>query len=76
MGGGIPPTTRKIDLSPPPPHVPPLFWPQNADFVIFMQFLAILSKLSLPLVDPNWETQLRETESIAKSFLLKAHSYD
>ena len=35
-------TTQKIDLF---PHVPQ-FCPQNVDFVIFMQFLAILSKMS------------------------------
>ena len=48
--GGIPPTNRKIGLS------PPLIWPKNVDFVIFMQFLTILPKLSLPQVDPIWET--------------------
>ena len=32
-----------------PPHVSlPLFWPKNANFVIFMQFLAILPKLLPP----------------------------
>ena len=41
--GGDPPAPRKIGLS---PHVPPPLWPQNADFVIFMQFLAIVLKLS------------------------------
>ena len=25
--------------------IPPLFWPKNTDFVIFMQFLAIFPKL-------------------------------
>ena len=38
------PTTWKICLS---PHVPPpLFWSRNTDFVLFMQFLANLPKLS------------------------------
>lgn len=36
--GGILPTTQEIDLS---LHVPPLFWPKNVYFVIFMQFLVI-----------------------------------
>ena len=32
-----------------PPHVSlPLFWPKNANFVIFMQFVAILPKLFPP----------------------------
>lgn len=31
------PTTQKVFLS---PHAPPLFCPQNDDFVIFMQFLS------------------------------------
>ena len=30
----------------PPPTPPPQFCPQNADFLIFIQFLAILPKLS------------------------------
>ena len=56
-GGGTgadpPPLHEKLAC---PPMFPPLFWPQNADFVIFIQFLAIFSKLSPPLVDPNWQT--------------------
>ena len=42
--GGSPPTTQKIGYS---PHVHSLFWAKNNDFVIFMQFLGILPKLSL-----------------------------
>ena len=38
-----PPTTRKIGLT---PCLPPLFAPKIVDFVNFMQFLAILSRLS------------------------------
>ena len=41
--GGIPPLPEKLAC---PPLGPPLFWPQNADFVIFMQFLAIMPNLS------------------------------
>ena len=41
--GGITPNTQKISLS---PHVPPLLCPKNVDFVIFMQFLVILFKMS------------------------------
>ena len=55
-GGSIHPTTRKIGLSPDVPL--PLFWPKIADFVIFMQFLTILPKLSPAPVDPIWETLL------------------
>ena len=40
---GITPNIQKISLS---PHVPPLFCPKNVDFVIFMQFLVILFKMS------------------------------
>ena len=42
--GGLedPPTTQNISLS---PSLSPLFCPRNIDFVILMQFLAILSKL-------------------------------
>ena len=55
-GDRPPPHTRKIGLF--SPSLSPLFWPKNATFVIFMQFLAILSKLSPPppTVDPFWET--------------------
>ena len=58
--GGDPPHYPKNWLVPPcPPTVltpkcPKM--PQNADFAIFMQFLAILPKLSPPPVDPIWET--------------------
>ena len=44
--GGIPTHYLKNWLV--PSHVPSLFWPKNADFVFFMQFLAILPKLSPP----------------------------
>ena len=43
-------TTRKIGLSPMPP---PLFCSKNVDFVIFMQFLVILPKLSHQKSIPN-----------------------
>ena len=42
---GFPPSTCKIGLS---PYVPPLFCPLNVDFVIFMQFWAILPKMPPP----------------------------
>ena len=38
-------------------RVPPLFFPKNVDFVIVMQFLAILFKLlppPAPQIDPIW----------------------
>ena len=44
--GMIPPHYQKIRLSPLFPCPSPLFWLKNADFLIFMQFLDILSKLS------------------------------
>ena len=44
---GNPPTTRKLAC----PSQPPLLCPKNADFIIFMQFLAILPKLSPQPVD-------------------------
>ena len=50
---GIPYTTPKIGLSPP---CPPTALTQNADFLISMQFLAILPKLSPSPVDPIWGT--------------------
>ena len=34
---------------------PTLFCPQNVDFVIFMQFLAILPKMS-PTSQPHWKS--------------------
>ena len=40
---GDPPTNQNIGLS---LHFPPMFCPKNVYFVIFMQFLAILPKLS------------------------------
>ena len=45
---GDPPNYQKNWLV--PPHIP-LLCPKNADFVIFMQFLAILPKLSPQPVD-------------------------
>ena len=53
----ISPTTPKIGLG---PYVTPVF-PQNVDFVIFMQFLIILPKLVPPPTSQNpiWETLLR-----------------
>ena len=50
---GNPPTSRKIGLPPPPP----LLCPKNVDFVIFMQFLANLPKMS-----PTSRTQLQNPE--------------
>ena len=47
-GWGDPPLPEKLAC---PPHVPPLLCPKKADFVIFMQFLAILPKLSPQPVD-------------------------
>ena len=44
VGGGLgesSPLPKKLAC----PPCPPLFWPKNADFVIFMQLLAILPKL-------------------------------
>ena len=41
--GGTPPIPQNIGLS---PNVPPLFCHKNADFVIFIQFLSILPKMS------------------------------
>ena len=40
-----------------PPMSPALFYLQNIDFVIFMQFLVILLKMSLvgALVEPKWK---------------------
>ena len=49
---GIPPT-QNIALS---LHVTPLVCPKNVDFVIFMQFLVISTKIPLPLVKPDQET--------------------
>ena len=46
---GISPTTRKINLS---PMSPLLFCHENVGFVIFMQFLAILPKMSPPQNEP------------------------
>ena len=45
--GGIPPLPEKLAC----PSQPPLLCPKNADFIIFMQFLAILPKLSPQPVD-------------------------
>ena len=42
--GGDPPLLEKFTC--PPARVPPQFCRENVDFVIFMQFLAILSTLS------------------------------
>lgn len=42
---GNTPTTQRIGLRPPPVPLP-LFCPKNIDFVIFMQFFAILPKMS------------------------------
>ena len=39
--------------------LPPLSWPKNANFVIFIQFLLILPKLLPPIVDAVWETLTR-----------------
>ena len=47
---GNPPTTQKLGSS---PHVSLLFCLQNFDFIIVMQFLAILPKLYPLQVDPN-----------------------
>ena len=52
VGRGDPPLTEKLACTPSPP--PPLFCHKNIDFVIFMQFLAILPKWSHPQVK-NWE---------------------
>ena len=40
-----------------PPMSPALFYLQNIDFIIFMQFLVILLKMSLvgALVEPKWK---------------------
>ena len=39
--------------------LPPLSWPKNANFVIFIQFLLILPKLLPPIVDAVWEILTR-----------------
>ena len=56
----IPSTTPKIGLS---PHVSPLFCPQEADFVIFMQFLAFFFILppNPPPPPPNTHTHKSST---------------
>ena len=56
------PTTQKIVF-------PPLLCPKNVDYVIFMQFLAILPKLSPPQVDPIWETLFDAKVKILKTCL-------
>ena len=45
LGRSPPPTNQKIGLS--PPHFPLQLRPKNVDFSIFMQFMAILLKMSL-----------------------------
>ena len=50
--GESPPDARKIGFL--PPMLSPLFCPQNVDFVFFMQFLAILPKLSPSPTSPPY----------------------
>ena len=56
LRGSPPPTTQRTGLPPSPPAWPPLFYHRKVDFVIFMQFLAILLKLlPSPLSRPHLE---------------------
>lgn len=53
-----------------PPHPLCLFWPQNVDFIVFMQFLSILSKF-FPHVDTIWETLLSNLKQMLNRRCLK-----
>ena len=55
MCEGIPPTTPKADF---PPFILLLFWPQNANFAIFMQFLVYFAEIIPKPVNPIWENLL------------------
>ena len=57
LGGYPPPPLTKLKISIVHYVVPPLTCPRCVDFVIFMQFLAILHKLSPLKVGQIWENR-------------------